>query len=227
MSRARRIWILAAVLVAIAGVGWWQREWLIARAYIATLEADRRVQELQVERVVAALRIAPGQKVADVGAGTGVFARPFARAVGPTGVVYAVDVNGELLEHLSDKASAAGLTNLRTVLAQKEDARIPELVDLIFICDTLHHIGGREQYLATLRRYLQPGGRIAIIDPDEKSPHIDALIVPSMRYNFGEFEGWMLRAGFTHVETHAFPDDYFFTVYECVTCPQGARGTVP
>ena len=65
-----------------------------------------------------------------------------AKVVAP-GVVYAVDLNPNLLAHIEKSAKRAGLTNVKTVLASEDDSRIPEPLDLIFICDTLHLMGGR------------------------------------------------------------------------------------
>ncbi len=220
MARRRR-WIgLVVAVVALGALAWGQREWIIARLYLWTLESAPRLAELQVDRVCDTLNIQPGQTVADLGAGTGLFTREFASRVGPEGTVYAVDVNENLLNHIERDASRRGLVNVRVVLATQTDARLPYPVDLIFVCDTLHHIENRGAYLRGLRRHLVPGGRLAIIDPAEHAPHIDAVVVPSMRYTMAELDGWMLEAAFELVEEHDFPEDYSFRVYACPTCPQ-------
>ena len=219
MTRRRRwLWMLLAAVVVVM-LGWSQREWIVARLYLWTLESSPRVAELQVERVVAALRIQPGQSVADLGAGTGLFARAFSSEVGASGTVYAVDVNEKLLAHIEHDAERRDLDNIRVVHATADDARIPQLVDLVFVCDTLHHIENRGPYLRGLRRYLKPGGRLAIIDPAENAPHIDAVVVPSMRYTMSELDAWMRDADFELAETYDFPEDYFFMIFTCRSCP--------
>ena len=160
------------------------------------------------------LGIGPGSAVADIGAGTGLFSRPFAAAAAPHGVVYAVDVNDELLAHIEKTAAEQGLTNLKAVRARDDDPALPEKVDVIFMCDTLHHIGNRGPYLRNLKRHLEPGGRVAIIDFDEISPHI----MPSMNYDRDALEGWMRDAGYELESSHDFIDSNFFLVFRCRDC---------
>ena len=148
----RWLTILAAVLVLAGATAWLARDWLEAQVYLRVLEWDGRVEGLQVDRVVQALHLTPGMRVADVGAGTGLFSWPLAREVGKDGVVYAVDVNPVLLGHIDRIATAKGLANVRTVLAAEDDPLLPEPVDLVFLCATLHNIEDRAAYLDTLRR---------------------------------------------------------------------------
>jgi len=214
-KRSRALLIIAALLVAAVGLVWLKRDWFMARAYMLTLESEARVEELQIERVIEVLGIGPDQRIADIGAGTGVFTRPFARAATGNGVVYAVDVNRELLKIIARNADRLGLANIRTVAAAEDDPLIPEPVDLIFICDTLHHIQNRGSYLETLRRYLRPSGRLAIIDFDGGFPHVSA----SMRYERSELESWMQQAGYELLQSHQFIAGQVFVVYECASCP--------
>jgi ubiquinone/menaquinone biosynthesis C-methylase UbiE len=164
--------------------------------------------------VTAALGLVPGQKVADIGAGSGLFSRSLARSVGPEGIVYAVDIRQTLLDFIEKSALENDLSNIKTVLAVEDDALIPEPVDLIFICDTLHHISGRADYLKSLRRYLKPSGRLAIID-FVRSPHI----LSSDHYSLRELEFWLTEAGYQPTGRHTFLQNNFFVVYACPTCP--------
>ena len=95
------------------------------------MEWEGRVASLKIEQVIEALQIEAGQRVADVGAGTGLFSRPLAGAVGDEGIVYAVDINSELLQHIEDRARREGTGNIRTVLSGPDDPLLPETVDLI------------------------------------------------------------------------------------------------
>jgi ubiquinone/menaquinone biosynthesis C-methylase UbiE len=177
--------------------------------YIKTLESERRVDALQVPRVVESLKLKPGQRIADLGSGSGLFTRPIAKALGTTGVVYAIDIDPDLLKHVDKTAKEAGLTNIRTVLASESDPKLPEPVDLIVIFDTLHHIQNRAVYLANLKRYLRPQGRLAIIDFSETWPanHDD------MKYSLGDLEEWMKQGGYVRVEKLDFLTNNFFVVY--------------
>lgn len=214
-KRSRLLPLALGVLVILSVLVWIQKDWLVAKIYMWTLESQGRVKNLQIERVIRALEIEPGQRLADVGAGTGLFSRPLARAAGQGGVVYAVDINPELLSHIEETAKREGIRNIRTVLAMEDDPQIPEPVDLIFLCDTLHHIDNRAGYMKTLRRYLRADGRIAIVDFARNSPHI----IPSMKYSLTELEDWMEAAGYEPVGRHEFLDSNFFVVYKCPECP--------
>jgi predicted methyltransferase len=119
----------------------------------------------QPEQVVRALAIAPGQHVADLGSGGGYFTFRLADATGPQGRVYAVDVDPGLNTYVERQARKQGYEQVRVVLAEHDDASIPAGgVDLIFTCNTYHHIEDRVAYFARARSYLRPGGRIAVID---------------------------------------------------------------
>jgi ubiquinone/menaquinone biosynthesis C-methylase UbiE len=116
------------------------------------------------ERVVESLGLAPGARVGDLGAGGGYFTFPIAEAVGPDGKVYAIDVDEGMLEYVREKAVQDGIANVETVLAAGGDPQLPEPVDLLFTCNTYHHLEDRSAYFEAVRRYLRPGGRVAIID---------------------------------------------------------------
>jgi len=133
--------------------------------YIRSLEDPSREAWQKPAEVLASLALQPGESVADIGAGSGYFALRFAAAVGPSGTVYAVDVDREMLAYTQARAKEKQLTNLKLVLADPHDPRLPPAsVDLIFICDTLHHIPNRGTYYPLLVRALKPGGRLVNID---------------------------------------------------------------
>jgi ubiquinone/menaquinone biosynthesis C-methylase UbiE len=116
------------------------------------------------DRVVESLALAPGARVGDLGAGGGYFTFRLAEAVGPDGKVYAIDVDEGMLEYLREKATEDGHANVETVLAAGADPKLPEPVDLVFTCNTFHHLEDRAAYFGSLKRHLRPGGRVAIID---------------------------------------------------------------
>jgi ubiquinone/menaquinone biosynthesis C-methylase UbiE len=119
----------------------------------------------QPERVLQSLAIKPGERIADLGSGGGYFTFRLSQAVGPTGKVYAVDVDKDMLEDLAERAKNDGYRNIEKVLAKYDDPSLPESgVDLIFTSNVYHHIEARAKYFADAARYLRPGGRIAIVD---------------------------------------------------------------
>ena len=123
--------------------------------------------------VVDWLGLKPGEVVADIGAASGYFSRPMARAVAPSGWVFAVEIEPGFFAPLHRLASEQKVHNLATVMATAEGPNLPDgSVDLIFLCDTLHHIEARPAYYQTLLRSLKPRGRIAVVDffPDREIP---------------------------------------------------------
>jgi SAM-dependent methyltransferase len=113
--------------------------------------------------LVAALGIAHDETVVDLGAGTGYMAAHLSKAV-PAGHVIAVDVEPELLRYLDARVKKAGLANVETRLAQADDPKLKELVDLVLVVDTYHHIGRRSAYFRRLSQRLSARGRVAIVD---------------------------------------------------------------
>lgn len=113
--------------------------------------------------VIAALRLTPSTKVADIGAATGYFPVRIAPLV-PEGVVYGVDVEPAMVDALSARATREGHTNLRAVLAAMDDARLPEPVDVVLIVNTVHHIEERVAYFARLKAHVTSGARVVIVD---------------------------------------------------------------
>jgi len=105
-----------------------------------------------------ALDLKPTDTVADIGAGTGYFARRFALHAGR---VYAVDIDTKLLAMVRAKAPV----NLETIVAAPDDPHLPQhSVDVVFFCDVLHHIENRPAYYLKLAKVLKPGGRVVVID---------------------------------------------------------------
>jgi ubiquinone/menaquinone biosynthesis C-methylase UbiE len=117
--------------------------------------------------VIASLGLRPGDRVADIGAGSGYFTLPLARAVGPSGRVHAVDVDEEMNEYLRKRVREAGLENVEVTLGRYEDPLLPAgEIDLIFTSNTYHHIEERPAYFRGILDDLAPGGRVAILDYD-------------------------------------------------------------
>jgi SAM-dependent methyltransferase len=135
---------------------------LSADEYAKILEDPSRDEWQKPHEVVMALKIEPIDVVADIGSGTGYFARRFALHAAK---VYAIDIDPKLLEISARSAPP----NLLTVLAQPGDPMLaPSSVDLILFCDVLHHLDSRPLYLRHLQTVLKPGGRIVAIDFHKK-----------------------------------------------------------
>ncbi len=180
-------------------------------AYMASLDDPARDAWQKPHDVVTALNLTPGMRVADIGAGSGYFTLRFARHVGATGVVLAVDVSAPMLEAVRTRAAAGSLGNVHTVLARPDDPLLPEGgVDLVFTCDTWHHITERPAYLAKVRKSLAPGGRFVIVDF-----HKDAPVGPpaSMKLTRAEVLDEVQRAGFALAAEHTMLPHQYFLVF--------------
>ena len=140
-----------------------------ARLKQCAYEGITRDQWQQRDRVIESLQIRPGDRVADIGSGGGYFVFALARAVGPDGKVYAVDIDEQMNDLVAAQAKKDGYGNVEVILAKPDDPLLPSPgVDLIFTSNTYHHIDDRVSYLANLRQYLRPDGQIAIIEFDRR-----------------------------------------------------------
>ncbi len=178
MSRRFAFAILALALSAAAGVAQQaqhkplhreqdptQQSFADVERFRALFESSERDGWQKPFEVIRALGVQPGATVADIGAGTGYFARRWAVAVGREGTVFAADLEPNMVVELRASAERDGLANLIPVLASADDPRLPDgTADLIFICNTWHHIANRVAYARRLKRDLAPGGRVAIVD---------------------------------------------------------------
>ncbi|MFO0879853.1 MAG: DUF1549 domain-containing protein [Gemmataceae bacterium] len=130
-----------------------------------SFEGESREIFTSRKEILAACQLKPGQAVGDIGAGTGLFTRLFATAVGPKGKVYAVDIAPKFLDHIKKTAAEAKLTNVETVKCSQTSCELPPAsVDVVFVCDTYHHFEFPFRTLATIHKALRPGGRLIIVD---------------------------------------------------------------
>jgi arsenite methyltransferase len=192
------------------GLTWLGAQQRDPEEYARFLENRERVERMEVARVVGALGLKPGQLVVDLGSGSGLFTRALARAVAPEGTAYAVDIDAELLKIVESSAKRSALKNLKTVLAAPDDPKLPQAVDVIFICDTFHHLPDKPTYARTLSRYVKPGGRVAVIDFTNDWPGGH----DAMRYTPDDLDRWMTDAGFARDQSFDFPKNSFFVTYK-------------
>lgn len=164
------------------------------------------------EEVVRALALKPGMSAADIGAGTGYFLPHLSAALQPHGVVYAAEPEPALLAHIRDRIAREKLRGVVPVLAALDDPHLPiERVDLALIVDTYHHIDSRRAYLRTLREYLKPLGRIAVID--FKEGELPVGPPPEHRIARERVEDEMREAGFDLVATPDFLPYQYFLIF--------------
>lgn len=140
--------------------------------FLDTMEVGSRELYAAREAVLAAAKIAPGDRVGDVGAGTGLYSLMFSNAVGPAGVVYAVDIEPRFLKLIGQRAADLDAGNVVAVLGREMDVTLPpNSVDVIFIADTYHYFSDRAAIMATVKDALSPGGRLIILDYTLEEAH--------------------------------------------------------
>ncbi|MBM4132393.1 MAG: methyltransferase domain-containing protein [Nitrospira sp.] len=182
------------------------------KSYLEHLDSAERDQDQKPAQVIEALALKPGLAVADLGSGSGYFTRRFVEAVTADGKVYAVDVEPEMLEYVKASLERAHQPySVEFILAGSDSPKLPtKSVDLLFVCNVVHHLENRSTYFANVIPALKPSGRVAIIDfyPDKRSGNLgfpkhhlvarDTLVAE------------MAKAGYRLFREHGFlPKQYF------------------
>ena len=207
--RKRRVSGIFAVSLLLIGVaGWGQQPERVQvsnehystpedrAGVVAYLENPERIEELKPRELVAALRVQPGDRVADIGTGAGVLLPYLSRAVNPSGLVYAEDIYPDFLARAREKVQKFQLNNVLLLLGDEQNPRLPPgEMDLAVMLDCYHHFAFPKAMLDHLRRALKPEGRIAIVDffkRDEMRDHVrlDRKGVVEELQRFG----WKLQA---------------------------------
>ena len=139
----------------------------------AWLERPEREDEEAPTKAVGALRLRPGQVVADIGAGSGYYTMLLSAAVGPTGRVYATDIQPEMLALIRKKVDARRISNVEVVLGSATESRLPDAaVDLALMVDVYHELSQPQAFLQSLKRALKPDGRLVLIEFRKESPDV-------------------------------------------------------
>ena len=183
-----------------------------AEEWIQTLDGPQRVAGMKIPELVAALKLQPGQTVADIGAGSGLLEPPLAHAVGPKGRVYAVEIDEGFFPMIKKRASEANVTNVETVLGKFSDPVLPvKNFDVALFHDVLHLVEARGAYIKTLVGYLAPSGRVIIVDYEGgRGPHREQ---PELEVTRDQLAGWMKDAGLKQVEDIKLFEDKYFLVF--------------
>lgn len=182
------------------------------KQYLEQLDRPERDDYQKPGQVVEALGLKAGNAVADLGAGSGYFTRRFVKAVTDTGIVYAIDVEQEMLDYAEASIKRLKIPyTARFILASPGNPKLPPTsVDLIFLCNVFHHLENRPTYFSDVKIALKDGGRIAIVDfyHDERSGNVGfprrhlvprETVVEDMR-----------QAGYRLLREHTFlPRQYF------------------
>lgn len=174
--------VTSAALVALVAVVWAQPRHPVSGRVIAPvmgvggapwLDRPEREAEEHTMKAVAALDLTPGMVVADIGAGSGYYTVRMAAAVGPTGRVYATDIQPGMLAILKRRAAALGLDHVVPVLGGVDDPKLPSAsLDLALMVDVYHELASPQAFVRRLRESLKPDGRLVLIEYRKEDPTV-------------------------------------------------------
>jgi len=179
--------------------------------FITKFEREGREVFDQREKIVKACGLKPGMVVADIGCGTGLFTRLFAKEVGPKGRVYAVDIMEKFLDHIEKTCREQKLGNVVGVHCTAKSSKLrPDSVDLVFICNVYHHFEFPLETMKTVHQALRPGGTVVMIDFERIEGKSPEWILGHVRAGKKEVTQELAQAGFVVASEETFmKDDYF------------------
>jgi ubiquinone/menaquinone biosynthesis C-methylase UbiE len=206
---------LFLVLLAVSGCGRGDTDDSSATAQKSddsAREQARFDKDRRPDKVVEALGIGPGSRVADIGAGSGLMTVHLARAVRPNGRVVATDIDGAVLDLLQSRLAGAGLADVveRRVVSADQPGLEPGAYDAILLAEVDHYFTDEVAWLKAATKALKPGGRIVISNRIHHRPKSMAA---------AQRAGLKLIADSTPVATH------FIAVFVAPTSPAGAAAT--
>jgi predicted methyltransferase len=173
--------------------------------WVARFERPGREVYDQRHRIVAATGVGPGMTVADIGAGTGLFTRLFARQVGEAGTVYAVDISRSFIANILRISRANGQFNVRGVVNSADELPLPPAsIDIAFVCDTYHHFEKPAAMLASIQRALKPTGSLTVVDFRKRPGISTPWVMDHVRAGRTQVIGEIESAGFRRVDSDDF-----------------------
>jgi ubiquinone/menaquinone biosynthesis C-methylase UbiE len=164
------------------------------------LDRPEREEEEQPDKALEAISIRRGMIVADVGSGSGFMSFKMAKLVGPSGKVYANDIQPEMLEILKARARQNKITNVETVLGTDRDPKLPAgTIDLILLVDVYHEFSHPQAMLDRMRESLKPGGRLVLLEYRKEDPTVP--IRPEHKMSVAEVKAELEPEGFQFDQT--------------------------
>lgn len=159
------------------------------------LDRPEREQEENPDKALDELKLKPGMVVADVGAGTGYMSLKLSKRVGPSGKVYAEDVQPEMLDKVRANAAKARAANIQTVQGTYTDPKLPQgQMDLVLLVDVYHEFSEPQKMLRGIRASLKPDGRLVLLEYRKEDPNIP--IIPEHKMSVAEVKTELEAEGF-------------------------------
>lgn len=138
----------------------------------SSLDNPDREKNQKPRELIAEIGVKKGDVVADVGTGVGFMLPYFEEAIGPSGFIYAEDIQQDFLAKAQERIDEGGWKNIKTVLGDQTDPKLPPgKIDLALILDAYHHFESPVVTLKALRKSLKPGGRLVVVDFYRSRPH--------------------------------------------------------
>lgn len=185
--------------------------------WVAAFEQSGREVFVKRHAIMTALKLKKNMRVADVGAGTGLFSLLIAKEIGPKGVLYAVDISSTFVDNILRRAREVGLNSVVGLVNSQQDSRLKaRSVDLIFMCDTYHHFEYPQSMLASLHRALTPEGQMVIIDFHKKKGVTPQWVMDHVRGDKQEVIREIEAAGFRKIDDLELMQTNYFLRFERV-----------
>lgn len=182
--------------------------------FVERFEREGREVYDHREKIVESAQIKPGMRVADVGAGTGLFTKLIAKEVGPNGSVIAADIAKEFVDHVVSSSREAGLSNVEGKVCQPDSIGLPkESIDVAYICDTYHHFEFPYQTMRSIWRTLKPNGRVVLVEFHREEGKSSDWILGHIRASQDVFVKEIKLSGFAVVEEKDFLDTSYFMIF--------------
>jgi SAM-dependent methyltransferase len=159
------------------------------------LVRPEREEEEHPEQALDAMNIQPGMKIADIGAGVGYMSLRMAKRVGPTGRIYAVDLQPGMLDLLRQRAAAENITNVAPILGEVADPKLPAgQMDIVLMVDVYHELSQPQAMARKIRDALKPGGRLILLEYRAEDPAV--RIVPEHKMTVEQVKRELEAEGF-------------------------------
>lgn len=201
---------------------------LDVQKFVKKFEGDDRDVFKNRQAILAALAVKPGMKVADVGAGTGLFTRMLAREVGGSGWVFAVDISPGFLEYISTSLKDKGIGNVSPILSRPESVCLPpDSVDLAFVCDTYHHVEAPGAFLGSIHDALTKDGELAVVEFSHHAMADNKWLKGHLHKNKKQVIEEIEKAGFALKEEKKIETlkDNYFLVFKAVSRPDSGSSS--
>jgi SAM-dependent methyltransferase len=207
----------ASPVVDVAAINKPYRELKEVAPFVDRFERESREIYVQRLRIADAVALRPGDRVADVGCGTGLFEPLFSLAVGPVGRVVAVDLAPPFLAHVRQRAREEALWNVATHLCDDRSTKLPAAsVDVVFLCDVYHHFEHPQETLASIHAALVPGGRLVVVDFHKIAGVSSDFVMGHVRADEATVRGEIEAAGFESARREEFLKENWFLEFRRV-----------